>query len=81
MNDVKRHWKKHGLFAVVNIFIFLRIAMCKSEEAPDFNKISENGGEFYGAFSFEMENMEIFWDRAMEVFIHYGELCKKFANS
>ncbi|XP_044758336.1 uncharacterized protein LOC123316358 [Coccinella septempunctata] len=79
MDDLKRHWKKYGLFSVLNSFVYLRIALCEAEEAPDLSKMAENGEDLDGAFSFETKNMQTFWQRVLDIFIHYAEFCNQLS--
>ncbi|XP_045477851.1 uncharacterized protein LOC123683002 [Harmonia axyridis] len=77
MDDLKRHWKRYAFFNVLHSFIYSRISLCDDDDAPDLNQMAENGVDFDGVFFFEMKNMDLFWDRVLEIFIHYGEMLKE----
>ncbi|XP_045477848.1 uncharacterized protein LOC123682999 [Harmonia axyridis] len=79
MDDLKSHWRRHGVYTVLYVFIFLRIALCDADDAPDLIKMAEDGTDFEGSFSFQTKNMEIFWERAYDIFVHYAEFINKLS--
>ncbi|XP_044758337.1 uncharacterized protein LOC123316359 [Coccinella septempunctata] len=80
MDILKRHLGQYAFFSVLHSFIYTRVAQCQLDEAPDLGEMAENGKDLDGAFAFGLKNMELFWERILEVFIHYGEILKQCSN-
>lgn len=81
LDDLKRHWRQYAIFSVLHTFIYTRVAQCDPDDAPDLNQMAENEEDFYGAFTFELKNMETFWKRILDIFTHYGEMLKDSPNN
>ncbi|XP_045477847.1 uncharacterized protein LOC123682998 [Harmonia axyridis] len=80
MDDLKSHWKRHAVHTIVYVFVYLRISLCDADDAPDLIKMAEDGTDFDGSFSFHTKNMDLFWERAYDIFIHYTEFVNKISH-
>lgn len=73
LEDLKRHWKKFGLFGVVLAPFILKFELSEADEVVDFAECAESG-DIADTFNLEIKNKQVFEDRVVAVFKHYASL-------
>lgn len=65
---MEKHVSKFMVFGLSTCLMVLKIMLADSEEAPDFQKISENGDLMEG-MNFEVGNMDAYKNRVKDILI------------
>ncbi|KAK9874574.1 hypothetical protein WA026_005407 [Henosepilachna vigintioctopunctata] len=72
-DELRRHWRKYGLFGILMTYTALRLSHFTAEEAPDFIEISEGKKDFMECLTSKGKYEEQCKQRLLNVFTHFGD--------